>query len=144
MDTYRVAGSVPGNWLLQNFIDNIQNVDVSKMTLPVSKEQMIAEVRMVRALHYYWALSEFGNIPVVEHVGVGKSCQMVHPQEAFAYIEKEIKESIPDLSEKGDETGMGILQNLLLILYWQSFILNAKAIMGTDHYQDCMNCLRFR
>ena len=58
-----------------NFIDNIQNVDVSNMNLPVSKEQMIAEIRMVRALHYYWALSEFGNIPVVEHVGDSKPCQ---------------------------------------------------------------------
>src|SRR5205809_5406976 len=28
-----------------NFIDNIQNVDVSKFNLPVSKEQMIAEIR---------------------------------------------------------------------------------------------------
>src|SRR6476469_306344 len=52
-----------------NFIDNIQNVDISTMDLPISKDQMIAETRMVRALHYYWALSEFGNIPIVEHVG---------------------------------------------------------------------------
>ena len=56
---------------------------------------MIAEVRMVRALHYYWALSDFGNIPVVEHVGVPNPTNST-PAEAFAFIEKEIKESIPN------------------------------------------------
>src|SRR5215212_4616737 len=43
------------------FIDAIQGRDLSSMNLTVSKEQMIAEVKMVRALHYYWALSDFRN-----------------------------------------------------------------------------------
>src|SRR5437868_10976972 len=121
-----------------NFIDNIQNVDVSKMDLPVSKEQMIAEIRMVRALHYYWALSEFGNIPIVEHVGVPNPVNST-AQEAFAFVEKEIKESLPTLSEKGNENWYGHFTQSAANALLAKLYLNAKAITGEDHYQDCLD-----
>ncbi len=120
-----------------NFIDNIQNIDVSKMDLPVSKPQMIAETRMMRALHYYWALTEFGNIPVVEHVGVPNPTNST-PAEAFAFIEKEIKESIPDLSEKGDPNWYGHFTKSAAYALMAKLYLNAQSIMGTDHYKDCI------
>jgi hypothetical protein len=121
-----------------NFIDNIQNVDVSKMNLPVSKEQMIAEIRMVRALHYYWALSEFDNIPIVEHLGVPSPANST-AAEAFAFIEKEIKESIPTLSEKGDENWYGHFTKSAAYALLAKLYLNAQAIMGQNHYQDCLD-----
>jgi hypothetical protein len=121
-----------------NFIDNIQNVDVSKMSLPVSKEQMIAEIRMVRALHYYWALSEFGNIPVVEHLGEANPTNKT-PAEAFAFIEKEIKESIPTLSEKGEANWYGHFTKSAANTLLAKLYLNAKAITGQEHWQDCID-----
>jgi hypothetical protein len=123
-----------------NFIDNIQKVDVSTMNLPISKEQMIAEIRMVRALHYYWALSDFGNIPVVEHVGnVGDPGPANStPQEAFAFIEKEIKESMPALSEKGDRGWYGHFTKTAANALLAKHYLNAGSFMGDDHWQDCI------
>jgi len=120
-----------------NFIDNIQNVDVTKMNLPVSKEQMIAETRMVRALHYYWAWSDFGNIPIVEHVG-GANPTNSTAAEAFRFIEKEIKESIPDLSEKGDANWYGHFTKTAAYALLAKLYLTAKSITGEDHYQDCI------
>ncbi len=120
-----------------NFIDNMQNVDVSKMELPVSKEQMIAEVRMVRALHYYWAMTEFGNIPVVEHVG-GANPANGTAAAAFTFIEKEIKESIPNLSEKGDANWYGHFTKTAAYALLAKLYLNAKSTTGEDHYQDCV------
>jgi hypothetical protein len=121
-----------------NFIDNIANVDVSRFNLPVSKDQMIAEVRMVRALHYYWALSEFGSIPVVEHVGVINPPNNT-PAEAFAFIEKEIKESISNLSEKGDDYWYGHFTKTAAYTLLAKLYLNAQSITGEDHYQDCID-----
>ncbi len=121
-----------------NFIDNIQNIDVSTMNLPVSKEQMIAEVRMVRALHYYWALSEFGNIPYVEHTGEINPVNRT-PAEAFDSIENEIKESIPGLSEKGDDNWYGHFTKTAAYTLLAKLYLNAEAITGTARWQDCMN-----
>lgn len=121
-----------------NFIDNMQKVDVSLMNLPISKEQMIAEIRMVRALHYYWALSEFGNIPIVEHVGELNPTNST-PAEAFAFIEKEIKESIPDLSEKGDQGWYGHFTKTAANALLAKLYLNAEAVTGQEHWQDCIN-----
>lgn len=120
-----------------NFITNMRKVDASSFNMPVSKEQMIAEIRMVRALHYYWALSEFGNIPVVDSVGVPNPANNT-PAEAFAFIEKEIKESIPDLSEKGDDNWYGHFTRSSAYTLLAKLYLNAQAMTGTDHYQDCI------
>jgi hypothetical protein len=116
----------------------MQNVDVSALDLPVSKDQMIAEIRMVRALHYYWALTEFGNIPIVEHVGVPNPANNT-PEEVFAFIEKEIKESIPSLSEKGDDNWYGHFTKTAAYTLLAKLYLNAEAITGTAHWQDCID-----
>src|SRR3954452_7044366 len=124
-----------------NFIDNIQNLDVSTMQLQVPKEQMIAEIRMVRALHYYWALSEFGNIPIVEHVSKAGDPGPTNstPADAFAFIEKEIKESIPNLSEKGDDNWYGHFTKTAAYALLGKLYMNANSIIGEDHYQDCLD-----
>lgn len=143
--------SAADNWILlewqdlyqaigycNNFIDNIQNIDVTTMHLPVSKDQMIAETRMVRALHYYWALSEFGNIPIVEHVGTPNPTNAT-PAEAFKYIESEIKAALPNLSEKGDDNWYGHFTKTAANALLAKLYLNAQAMIGEDHYQDCID-----
>lgn len=120
------------------FIDAVQEMDLSSMNLPVSKEQMIAEIKMVRALNYYWALSSFGNIPVVEHVGEPNPPTQ-SSAEVFAFIEKEITENIPKLSEKGDPGWYGhftkpAAQALLAKLY-----LNAEVFTGTARWDECIS-----
>lgn len=119
------------------FIDGISDRDLRHLTLPISKEQMIAEAKMVRALHYYWALNSFRNVPIVEHVG-GVSPSTRTGEEVFAFIEKEIKENIPLLGEKGDEGWYGhftrsAAQALLAKLY-----LNAEVFTGRQRWEDCI------
>ena len=119
------------------FLNVIEEKDVSGMDLPISKDQMIAEVKMVRALHYYWALSNFGNIPIVETVGEPNPPTQPS-EEVFAFIEKEILENIPKLSEKGDPGWYGhftksAAQALLAKLY-----LNAEKFTGTARWEDCI------
>ncbi|MBT1711986.1 RagB/SusD family nutrient uptake outer membrane protein [Fulvivirgaceae bacterium PWU5] len=119
------------------FIDGIQDVNLDGMNVPLSKERMIAEVRMVRALHYYWAFSDFREIPLVEHVGEASPAKR-SSAEVFAFIETEIKESIGDLPEKGDEDAYGhftkgAAQALLAKLY-----LNAQAWTGQARWDDCI------
>jgi starch-binding outer membrane protein, SusD/RagB family len=120
------------------FIDGIKDKDVSKFDLPLTKEQMIAEIKLVRALHYYWALNNFRNIPIVEHVGE-PSPATKPAAEVFAFIEKEIKDNIGLLGEKGDPGWYGhftksAAQALLAKLY-----LNAEVFTGTARWQDCID-----
>lgn len=120
-----------------NFIGAIKGRDVSTMKLPISKEQMIAEVKMVRALHYYWALSDFGNIPIVEHVGE-QNPPTKTSAEVFAFIEKEIKDNIPLLGEKGDNTWYGHFTKTAAHSLLAKLYLNAKALTGTARWDDCI------
>ncbi|HYG19218.1 MAG TPA: RagB/SusD family nutrient uptake outer membrane protein [Ohtaekwangia sp.] len=119
------------------FIDGIEDKDLSGMDLPISKEQMIAEIKMVRALHYYWALSNFGNIPVVEHVG--EVSPPTRPgAEVFAFIEKEIQDNLPLLSEKGDAGWYGHFTKSAAHALLAKLYLNAKWITGQERWADCI------
>jgi hypothetical protein len=120
-----------------NFIDVIQAKDISTLTLPLSKEQMVAEIKLVRALHYYWALSSFGNIPIVEHVAEANPTTKSRA-EVFAYIEKEIKENIPLLSEKGDAGWYGHFTKSAAHALLAKLYLNAEVFTGTPRYADCI------
>ncbi|RVU03047.1 RagB/SusD family nutrient uptake outer membrane protein [Mucilaginibacter limnophilus] len=119
------------------FIDAITNKDISGMGLEISKEQMIAEIKLVRALHYYWAWSDFGNIPVVEHVGE-QSPATKSAAEVFSWIEKEIKDNIPLLGDKGDPLWYGHFTKNAARALLAKLYLNAEAVMGTAHWDDCI------
>jgi hypothetical protein len=120
------------------FIDQIDKIDLTSITnLPVSKEQMIAEVKMVRALHYYWALSDFGNIPVVEHIGE-QNPPTKKSAEVFAFIEKEIKANLPLLSEKGDPNWYGHFTKTAAHTLLAKLYLNAKVFTGNERADDCI------
>ncbi|WP_233219328.1 RagB/SusD family nutrient uptake outer membrane protein [Adhaeribacter arboris] len=120
------------------FIDAIQDKDLSKMDLPISKEKMIAEVKLVRALHYYWALSNFGNIPIVEHVG-DPNPPTRPAAEVFTWLEKEIKDNIPLLSDKGETGWYGHFTKNAARALLAKLYLNAEAITGTAHWQDALD-----
>ncbi len=119
------------------FIDAVQDKDLSKMDLPVSKEQMIAEIKMVRALHYYWALSDFRNIPIVEHVGEN-SPPTKSGTEVFAFIEKEIKDNIDKLGEKGDAGWYGHFTRSAAYALLAKLYLNAEVFTGEARWEDCI------
>lgn len=122
------------------FINNMQDRDLSNMDLPVNKEQMIAEIRMVRALHYYWALSTFGNIPIVEEVGV-PSPPTQSSSEVFAFIENEINQSIPQLSEKGDPNWYGHFTKSAARALLAKLYINAEVFTGTPRWQDAITTI---
>jgi hypothetical protein len=98
---------------------------------------MIAEVKMVRALHYYWALSDFGKIPIVEHVAEPNPPTKTRA-EVFTFIEKEIKDNIPLLGEKGDKNWYGHFTKTAAHALLAKLYLNAEALTGTARWDDCI------
>ena len=120
------------------FIDAIKDKDLSQITgLTVSKEQMIAEAKMVRALHYYWALSDFGSIPIVEHVGE-QSPATKSADSVFAFIEKDIKENIQYLTDKGDDNWYGHFTKAAAHTLLAKLYLNSEALTGTAHWDEAI------
>ena len=119
------------------FIDAIQNVDVSKMSLPISKAQMIAEMHLIRDLHYYWLLDEFGNVPIVEHLGVINP-PTVARADVYAYLVKDITTEMPMLGKKGDPTWYGHFTKEAAEALLAKLYLNAGVFTGTPQYAACI------
>ncbi|WP_311182619.1 RagB/SusD family nutrient uptake outer membrane protein [Hymenobacter volaticus] len=128
--------------LATNSLEDIQALDPARFNLPVAEQkQLIAELRVMRAWYHLRLLDLFRNIQLVtkvkgEKIGPAQST----PQEAYAFIETELKEALPDLLAKGDQ-GTAQFQGrwtkagaaaLLGRLY-----LNANVYIGQDHYADC-------
>ena len=82
-----------------------------------------AELKTVRAFYYYQAIDLYGNVPIIE--GSETDCAILGNKkraEVFAYIEKELKNSIPALTGAVNPKTYGratkwLAQTLLAKLY---------------------------
>lgn len=115
------------------FIKDFTGLDYPKFGLTeADKAQHIAELRTLRAWFYLFLIDYFREIPIVVEVNEQKA-QSTSP-EVFAFIEKELKESIPGLLKNGHagRWDQGGAAALLVRLY-----LNAEAWTGTAKYTEC-------
>lgn len=79
-----------------NFLDNIGKVEMDES----KKATMIAEVRTIRAYQYFNLALYFGDVPLAEHVltvDEANSIFRTSKAEVWAFAEKELQESYPDL-----------------------------------------------
>ena len=101
------------------------------------KAAFTAELRVFRAMHYMKLMDLYGNIPIVTTVGTPLSPPTAPRAEVFAFIEKELKESVdqlPNLSKPligriTKAAGYSILAELYL---------NAQVWSGTARWDDCV------
>ncbi|MDR1370424.1 MAG: RagB/SusD family nutrient uptake outer membrane protein, partial [Dysgonamonadaceae bacterium] len=112
-------------------------LDFARLRVDVTREQMTAELRGMRAFYYYLLCDLFGGVPIVEEVSAGAPARNTRT-EVFEFIEKELKAVMNDLPIKGsgDDYGkmtQGAAQSILVKLY-----LNAEEWTGAARLQDCI------
>ena len=86
-------GPINGMW---GFI--FGNISQVNQLIPVvsTNKAAVDELRAIRAFYYFMAIDAFGNVPIVTDA---KSNGATKPRaEVFAFIEKELTESIPSLT----------------------------------------------
>lgn len=133
-------GIINGGWVgpyqgivqCNTFIADFEKLDYLSFGLTdVDKEDHIGQLRTLRAWYYLFLIDFFRHVPIstdnVTIVGQSK------PQEVFAFIEKELKESLPGLPEtaKAGRLNKAAAAGLLARLY-----LNAEVWTGTERYAD--------
>ncbi|MGN6618314.1 MAG: RagB/SusD family nutrient uptake outer membrane protein [Ilyomonas sp.] len=134
-------GHVNGGWVgpyqgisqCNILINDMSKLDYPKLGLTeADKAQHVSELRTLRAWFYLFLIDYFREVPIVEQPQeiVGQST----PQEVFAYIEKELKESLAGLPQNGKvgRWDQGGAAALLVRLY-----LNAEKWIGTPKYTEC-------
>ncbi len=132
-NTYQAIG------YCNEFLNNIESVDVSKMNLPVPIEQMKAEMRALRAYHYYLLVDNFRDVPVVTKVGEPRSPEPLVAADVIQFIEDEIAEVIEDLPAKGDASAYGHFTQAAAHMLLAKVYLNSEVYTGTARWQDCIN-----
>ena len=112
---------------------DIEALDYTKFGLTdADKQQHLAELRTLKSWFYLFLIDFFREVPIAEVPG--EMVAQSTPQEVFAFIEKELKESLPNLPKNGklgrwDQAGAA---SLLMRLY-----LNAEKWTGTAKWTEC-------
>ena len=120
----------------------IREAKASSVTFP-QKEEYIAEARVLRALAYYHAIDNFGNVPFADETSVvGAFPDQIQRADLFDWLEKELNDLIDNSALAAPRANgyaradKGVAKFLLAKLY-----LNAKVYTGTAMYDKCAQVL---
>ena len=107
------------------------------------KQQYIDEARVLRALAYYHAIDNFGNVPFADETAVvGVNPDQISRADLYAWLEEELKDLVSNsaLPDKAGTTyghvNKSVAKFLLAKLY-----LNAEVYTGAAAYDKCANVL---
>jgi starch-binding outer membrane protein, SusD/RagB family len=81
------------------FLEKMKEIDV----VLEDKDQMVAEAKFLRAFIYFLLIERFGGVPIVDQVyQLGDDVQLTRNtfDECVAFIEQDISDAIPDLSDR--------------------------------------------
>lgn len=134
-------GKVNGGWVgpyqgigqCNVIMKDISTLDYAKLGLAeADQQQHIAELRTLRAWFYLFLIDYFRSVPI--YTEPQKTEGQSTPQEVFAYIEKELKEALPNLPKeaKVGRWGQAGAAALLVRLY-----LNAEKWTGAAKFTEC-------
>lgn len=102
-----------------------------------SKHTTIAELRTMRAFCYYLLMDNFGGVPLVVEFGEDLKPRSSR-QEVFDYVEKELKEALPDLRTVNDVSTWGRPTQLAAYAMLAKLYLNAEVFTGTSKYDEAV------
>ena len=109
-----------------------------------NKEEYIAEARVLRAIAYYHAIDNFGNVPFADETSVvGSFPEQIKRADLFTWLETELKDLINNSALAAPRANgfaradKGVAKFLLAKLY-----LNAQVYTGTARWSDCAEVLK--
>ncbi|ASZ10678.1 RagB/SusD family nutrient uptake outer membrane protein [Chitinophaga pendula] len=101
--------------------------------------KVFAELNTLRAFYYYQALDLFGNVPVVTDFNADPASLKNRPRaEVFAFIEHELKTSLPYLNRTVDKSSYGKVTKWFGFALLAKLYLNAQVYTGAPRWNECM------
>lgn len=103
-----------------------------------AKYTALAELKMVRALSYFWLMDAFGNVPI-DTVYPSKELHTNTPRaQVFAFIENEIKKALPYLKHVSGAEVYGRPNAYTAYALLAKMYLNAEVYTGTQKNNECI------
>ncbi len=128
LDTWNYLSSVVAN----------TNKSIELIGEGESKLGAISELRVLRAMTYFMMMDLWGNIPVVTKFGDETLPGTTPRAEVFAFIEKEVEESLPYLSEEVGLSTYGRPNKYTAHALLAKMYLNAEVYIGQNRYNDAI------
>jgi hypothetical protein len=125
-----------------NSIEDLKAINPSDYGLTDDDvKEMIAELRTLRAWLYLRLFDLFRNIEIVTKIkGKTEGNKQASPKETFSFIERELKEAVPDLLKKGDpgtEQFEGRWTKAAAMALLARLYLNAEVYIDKPMYHEC-------
>ena len=121
-------------------LQDISELDINQVDMTKEDyEQVIAQLKVLRAFHYLKIMDMWGNVPIALDVPLAPQNLETKPRaEIFSFVEKEILDNIEKLPLTDASTigqvSAGAAYAMLAELY-----LNAEKWSGTARWDDCIN-----
>jgi starch-binding outer membrane protein, SusD/RagB family len=96
----------------------------------------IAEMRAMRALFYYYMMDLYGNIPIISTFPVNGLPKTAPRAEVFQFIERELKEAIPNLSATAGTLTYGRPTKWMAFALLEKLYLNSQYYTGQPRYTE--------
>lgn len=118
----------------------IYQIESGGIPLSQGKENVIAELRVLRASYYYVLCDLYGNVPIVTDFDVpdGFLPEQNTRKEVYDFIVKEISESLPLLNTKNDISTYGRFNKWAAHTLLAKMYLNAGVFSGTPEWAKCI------
>ena len=121
----------------------IREAKASNVAFP-SKEKMIDEARVLRAIAYYHAIDNFGNVPfALEDAVVGAVPEQIKRADLYDWLVEELTDLVNNsaLPEK-NATVYGHANKATAKFLLAKLYLNAEVFTGTKAYDKCASVLK--
>lgn len=121
----------------------IRQANATSINLP-NKEEWIAEARALRAMSYYHAIDNFGNVPFADETSiVGQIPVRITRADLYDWLEKELTDIIENsaLAERA-ATEYGRINKTAAKMILAKLYLNAGVYTGTAQWDKCANVLK--
>jgi hypothetical protein len=135
-------GYVTGNW---NWCSSIigaanQTMSILSRTMPdgASKNTGLAEMKMIRALAYFFMMDNYGGLPIDTVYGDFTPKAKSDRATVFNFIESDIKAALPDLSSATGISTYGRPNKYMAYALLAKLYLNAEVYTGTKRNDDCI------
>ncbi len=143
--TWTNTDGTGGNWSaayggITNCNRLIFQIESGKLPVPTGKENVLAEIRALRASFYYVLCDLYGNVPIVTKFDVepGFLAEQNTRQEVYDFIIKEITETLPLLSDDASKLYYGRFNKWAAYALLAKMYLNAEVYTGTPQWDKCI------
>jgi len=103
-----------------------------------TQASLIAEVRVARALYYWLLLDNFGDVPLDTTSVPGELLPKTPRADIYRFVVDEITQSLPDLSEKSDQSMYGRFNKWAAKALLANLYLNAEVYVDTPQWNECL------